>query len=142
MFQTMVQHFEKFIHVSGQLIMMHIPNVLPVNFIAWQGDKQFDNAINSMKAKAFQFLNSVMQNNKHKLDDNMIKTLSSLIQACVQNLEYVVNEKFSYLQEINKESTNFPDYNYENLIHQILLFLTRTLGRDPFLDQFSTYHKQ
>lgn len=133
----------KFIPIAVQFAMMTIPNVLPVYFIAWEGNSDFDNSINGMKAKAFQFINSIVQNYKGKMaDDMLVKTYTNLIQTSIQNLDFVVTQKYGYLKEMSKDSITYPDYNYENLLYQVLLFLARILVKDPFMDSFASFAKQ
>jgi hypothetical protein len=121
---------------------MTVPNVQPVYFIAWEKNSHFDNTINGMKAKAFQFINSLLQKKEKVIDNGLVEGYTGLIRACLQNLEFVVSQKFSYLQEMDKESLDFPDYNYENLLYQVLLFLSRILIREPFVDNFKAHDRK
>jgi hypothetical protein len=121
---------------------MTIPNVQPVYFIAWTNNSEYDNSMNSMKSKAFQFFNSLLQKKDKVIDTSFVEGYTELIKSCLQNLQFVITEKFSYLQEMDKESTTFPDYNYENLIYQVLLFLSKSLIREPFIDTFRSFDKK
>jgi hypothetical protein len=130
----------RFIPTAIQLAMMTIPDVMPVYFIAWQGNSAFDISINSMKSKAFLFINSILQSKKEKITENALVPLyTELVQASVRNLEYVVSEKFEYIQLMNKDGDQYPDYNYENVIYQIILFLSRILIREPFINEFGQF---
>jgi hypothetical protein len=143
-FSNVFSQFEKFINITVQLILINVPNYMTENYsIAWSGESQFDNSINSMKVKAFQYLNSLVSNYKSKInDENLIKTYTDLISASIRNLEFVVTNKFKYIQEMSKDSISFPDYNYENLLHQIMIFLDKVLIREPFISQFNSLAKQ
>jgi hypothetical protein len=132
----------KFVETAIKFASMTIPNVQPVYFIAWENNSEFDNSMNSMKAKAFQFLNSLMQKKEKLIDASFVDSYTVLVQSCISNLQFVITDKFSYIQEMDKESNNYPDYNYENLIYQILLFLSKILIREPFVETFRTYDKK
>lgn len=126
----------KFIPFAINFAMMTVPEVMPVYFIAWQGNNAFDTSVNSMKAKAFLFINSILQSKKEKIIENVLLPLyTELVQSSVTNLEYVVAEKFEYIQNMGKDHL-IPDYNYETLIYQVILFLSRVLIREPFINQF------
>jgi hypothetical protein len=131
----------KFLNTAITFASMTIPNVQPVYFIAWEGNSEYDNSMNSMKAKAFQFINSLTQKKEKVIDVAFVDSYTNLTRTCIENLQYVITNKFAYIQEMDKESNNFPDYNYENLIYQVLLFLSRVLIREPFIDTFRTYDK-
>jgi hypothetical protein len=134
--------YSKFLDTAFKFASMTIPNVQPVYFIAWTNNSEYDNSMNSMKSKAFQFFNSLLQKKDKVIDTSFVEGYTELIKSCLQNLQFVITEKFSYLQEMDKESTTFPDYNYENLIYQVLLFLSKSLIREPFIDTFRSFDKK
>lgn len=132
-----------FIPLSVDLITLTLPSIWPNYFIVWSGDAVLDNSLNSLKAKAVAFINSILQSFKEKINnEELINSLIPLVTKSIENLEFVVNNRFEYLQNMNKESSEFPDYNYENLIYQIMLFLGRFLSRDPLINYFSPYIKK
>ena len=141
--QVLDSYNQKFITIAADLVTMTIPGILHPQFIAFNGDSEFDNSINIMKAKVFQFINSIVSNYKTKLEEQYLtKIYSNLIQVTIENLNFVVLNKFNYLQEMTKDSTTFPDYNYENLIYQMILFLSKILVKEPFVENFSSFSKQ
>lgn len=141
--QVLDSYNQKFITIAYEMAIMTVPGVLHPQFIAFQGDSEFDNTINIMKAKVFQFINSIISNYKSVLEEEyLVKIYSNLIQITIDNLNFVVLNKFNYLQEMTKDSLNFPDYNYENLIYQMILFLSKILVKDPFVDNFAAFVKQ
>lgn len=130
----------KFVPIAIRLAMMTIPNIMPVYFIAWTENKQFDNSINSMKSKAFLFINSILQSKKEKIvEPNLIPAYTELVEASVRNLEFIVGEKFEHIQRMNVNCNQYPDNNYENVIYQVILFLSRLLIREPFINQFGQF---
>ncbi len=130
----------KFVPVAIKLAMMNIPNLMPDYFIAWTQNNHFDNSINSMKAKAFLFINSILQSKKEKIVENvLIPSFTELVQASVRNLEFIVSEKYQHIQKMNPDCHEYPDNNYENLIYQVILFLSRVLIREPFINQFGQF---
>jgi hypothetical protein len=130
----------QFVPIAIQITTMTIPNIMPVYFIAWQGNASFDMSINSMKAKALHFINSILQSKKDKQTENeLIPLYTELIQSSVRNLEYMVTEKFNYIQNMSRDSIDYPDNNYESIIYQILLFLSRVLVRQPFINEFGQF---
>ena len=95
-----------------------------------------------MKAKAFQVLSYVIQAESTVIkNEMMIQPLSKLVNLSVSSLNFIVNEKMKYISEMSKNSKEFPDNNYETLIFQMMLFLSRFLSREPIISQFSTYVK-
>lgn len=133
---------QKFVATASQLVMMTIPGLLEPHYVAFKGDSEFDNSINVMKSKVLQFLNVLIGQQKGKIEDpNLVKVYSTLIQSTIENLDFLVSNKFSYIKEMSKDSTTYPDYGYEHFIYQMILFLGRIIIKSPFMESFNEYSK-
>ena len=85
-----------------------------------------------MKSKCFIFLRDIVKIFKIKLtNESLIKNVSSVVDVCIYNLEYILTEKFEYLSKMSKDSKEFPDHNFELFIYTmldfLLVFLTKSL---------------
>jgi hypothetical protein len=135
----------KFLKYAVDLIQKPHQGVWEEFFIVWTGNKDFDNILNGMKSKSFQFISYLIQCEGQIIKTNIIiETVTQLVQSCTLNLNYVVQNKFEYLNNLepgNITNNEFPDYNYDSLLFQIFLFLSRFLSREPIITHFTTFVK-
>ena len=96
-----------------------------------------------MKAKAFQLISYIVQTEGNIIKNQfIIDYLSKIVNLAISSLNTVVNEKLSYLGEMNKNSNEYPDNSYDILLFQIMLFLSRFLAREPIVTQFTGFVKK
>lgn len=118
-------------------------NMTEFNLILFTGDKEVDSSLNSMKSKSFQLLSFLIQNEGSVIKNQfVIENLSKLVRLSISSLNAIVNEKMEYLSNMNKNNNEYPDNNYDILLFQILLFLSRFLGREPIVTQFTGFVKK
>jgi len=94
-----------------------------------------------MKAKCFQFVNSILLYYKKTINNNeLVKVCSNIVEPAIKNLIYVKEEKFNYLSNMDRDG-EVSDNNYEFLIYEILLFFFRYITKDPIINNFSSLIK-
>jgi hypothetical protein len=99
--------------------------------------------LNSMKSKAFQMVSYIVQLEGVTMLNNMlIESCSKLVTFSISSLNSIINEKLEYISNMSRGHKKYPDYNYEILIFQIMLFLSRFLAREPIVTQFSGFVKK
>lgn len=111
-------------------------------FIAFTGNNEYDSSINSMKAKSFQFISFLLQNEGALISNIFLEHLTKIILPAISGLSLFVNERLDYLSQMNKDSKEYPDSNYDILLFQMMLFLSRVLVRDPVMTQFTQLVKK
>jgi hypothetical protein len=113
-------------------------NTSQFNYIIFTENMQIDNSLNSMKAKALQFISFIIQNESNSLKNNfVIENLTKLVNICISSLNCVLLEKMNYISNMSKDSKDYPDNNYQNLIFQTLVFLSKFLTKEPIVTQFT-----
>ena len=95
-----------------------------------------------MKAKSFQFISFLLQNEGGVISNLLLEHLTAIIPQSISGLSMFVSEKLDYLSQMNKDSAEFPDSNFDILLFQIMLFLSRVLVRDPVMTQFTPLVKK
>jgi hypothetical protein len=140
---SFIENLYNLFEIAKNIIEFTIPDIMSTSIIAWTKEEEFDTAINMMKIRSFQLLNTVLNYYKHVIEDEKIlSTFGSLIKTIVSNLEYVVANKLEYIIKMDKDNENFPDYEYDFIIFQMIMFLSRILSREPLITQFSEFSKQ
>lgn len=112
------------------------------NLISFTGNTEYDSMVNSMKAKSFQFISFLIQNEQTTIPPTFLEHLTKILLPSITGLSVVINEKLDYLSQMHKDSKEFPDSNHDILLFQIMLFLSRVLIREPVMSQFSPLVKK
>jgi hypothetical protein len=96
-----------------------------------------------MKAKALQLISFIIQNEGNIIKNNfVIENLSKVVNISISSLNFIVTEKMDYISNMSKDNKNYPDNNYDSLMFQIMLFLSRFLAREPIITQFTGFVKK
>ena len=107
--------------------------------------------INTMKSKCFQFISFSIQKISIKLtnksntsfiiqDPSFIGLFVDLMKLVIKSLEDILSNKEKFLLiKTSKEGIFTSDSNYNYLLFQMFLYLTRCLIRDPIKKEFSSY---
>lgn len=135
----------KYVPLAVNIVLTFYPslNNNSPNIILFTGEKKIDNTVNSLKSKCLQFISLIIQLHGNSLkNQTLIDTVSNLSNNCVDNLTLIVNSKLQYLSLMDSESDDFPDYNYESLLFQIMLYLSRFLIREPIVTHFTPFVKK
>ena len=117
--------------------------------ITWTGNKDYDKSTNSLKSRCFQVITKIMkyyrkiEKNKIKQslkegtqeDGDFVKLSTNLTLECFKNLEKVITERFSYIQNFGDDN---PDYNYESILFYILEYLYTVSKQQSFVQYFNT----
>jgi len=96
-----------------------------------------------MKAKAFQLISYIVQSEGTTIKNGLIiDNLSKIVNLTITSLEFVINNKLEYISSMGKDRDDYPDYGYDNLLFQMLLFLSRFLAREPIITGFTGFVKK
>jgi hypothetical protein len=115
---------------------------LDKTLISFTGNNEYDSKVNSMKAKSFQFISFLLQNEGSVISNLLLEHLTAIIPQSISGLSIFVSERLDYLSQMSKDSADFPDSNFDILLFQIMLFLSRVLVRDPVMTQFTPLVKK
>lgn len=132
LFPKFEKMFETFIGVTIHFITFNIEQNSFI--VSWTENKVIDEQVNLMKIKAFFFLNALFKEFK-SLNEENIKLVMNFINLNIQNLEFIVSNKYDYIKHLGQDSAGYPDNNYESLIYQILYFLSKVLVKEPYFKE-------
>lgn len=136
-------HDKYFVSTAVLLISSTVPNIWPNYIIFWTNNIELNMKLNLMKSKCFIYLRDLINIFKVKItNENIIKTVSSVVDVCIFNLDFIITEKFEYISKMSKDNNVFPDYNYELFIYSMLNFLLKFLTKEPIISFFSVYAKK
>lgn len=136
-------HEKYFVQTAVLLINSTVPNIWPNYIIFWTNNPELNLKLNLMKSRCFNYLRDVIKIFKVKItNESIIKTISSVVDVCIINLDFLLNEKYEYISNMSKDNPNYPDYNYEMFIYSKLNFLSKFLTREPIISFFSVYAKK
>ena len=136
-------HNKYFVSTAVLLINSTVPNIWPNYIIFWTNNIELNMKLNMMKSKCFNYLRDLIRIFKEKItNESIIKTVSSVVDVCIFNLEFIITEKLGYISKMSRDSEKFPDYNYELFIYSMLNFLMKFLTREPIISFFSVYAKR
>lgn len=133
----------KFLLSSIKLVCLTIPTISPTYIIIWTREKDFDTKINLMKIRCLQFLSSILTSFKPAItNQELLVSVNMLIEIFTTNLDFVLKDKFEYISKMEKESKDFPDFNYSPFIYYIIQFFVIILTKEPIISNFLMFsHK-
>jgi hypothetical protein len=136
-------HEKFFVQTSVLLINSTVPNIWPNYIVFWTNNPELNLKLNLMKSRCFIYLRDVVKVFKVKItNESIIKTVSSVVDVCIFNLEFILNEKYEYISNMSKDDPNYPDHNFEMFIYSILNFLLKFLTKEPIIGLFSPYSRK
>lgn len=133
---------ELFLNPAIILISSNIPEINNETTISWTNRAEIDNPINDMKSQCLQFVESVIKYYSCILDERIIKLVSVLIETILKDMTYVIQYKFDFLSNFEKDEGKYPNFNYEKLIYRMLSCLSNFLSKEPIIMHFYQYSKK
>ena len=114
---------------------------LNVGKICWTTNKDLDLSINAMKANAILIVHLSLACIKkgEKISPEFANELNILINYGIQLFDYIISNKYEYLNLMNSSSKEFPDYNYEKFLYNYLTFFSRIFYLEPFMTAFTPF---
>lgn len=105
------------------------------SFISFTNNKKIDCAVNSMKGKAFMWISMLIQydGNDEIFHPKLIEKSISLFSIISEGLKYLVKNHLDYLSKMNNLDNDYSDNEYNSVIFQANLFLSRILIREPMV---------
>lgn len=105
------------------------------SFISFTNNKKIDCAVNSMKGKAFMWISMLIQydGNDEIFHPKLIEKSISLFSIISEGLKYLVKNHLDYLSKMNNLDNDYTDNEYNSVIFQANLFLSRILIREPMV---------
>jgi hypothetical protein len=96
-----------------------------------------------MKIRCLQFLSSILVSYKPAItNQEILVSVNMLIEIFTNNLDFVLKEKFDYISKMEKDSKDFPDFNYSPFIYYIIQFFVIILTKEPIISNFLLFsHK-
>lgn len=105
------------------------------SFISFTGNKDIDISINAMKSRAFMWVSMLIQYDGNDEINNTVLIEKSiyLFKLITDTFKYLIKNKMDYLAKMCGISNEFTDNEYNNIIFQCNLFLSRILIREPLV---------
>jgi hypothetical protein len=105
------------------------------SFISFTNNKKIDCSVNAMKGKAFMWISMLIQydGNDEIFHPKLIEKSISLFTVISEGLKYLVKNHLDYLSKMNNVESEFSDNEYNSIIFQANLFLSRILIREPMV---------
>lgn len=106
------------------------------SFMSFTGNKEIDCSVNGLKAKAFMWISLLIQYDgaDEITHPKLIEKGVSLFGLIKDGFKFIIKNCMEYLQNMQSEEGNNTDYEYNTIIFQANLFLSRVLIRRPFID--------
>jgi hypothetical protein len=88
-----------------------------------------------MKGKAFMWISMLIQydGNDEIFHPKLIEKSISLFSVISEGLKYLVKNHLEYLSKMNNLDNEYSDNEYNSIIFQANLFLSRILIREPMV---------
>ena len=150
--QILLMLFEKYGNYSYELISLSVNNVSQAqeNIVYYTTNGTLNGKVNSMKAKAIQFITRIIEGSKEEINNNsLVLMTSNLIKMILASMNFAVkNQKLvAFNQEIDLnnikgDSSEGIQNEYSLLIYSLLTFLSRALIREPIKKDFTSLIKK
>ena len=108
--------------------------------ISWTEQEKIDKNINSMKINIFKFLNLQLNTfGEIIIDQNKINVSDQLIKIILNELGWIIMNKYSILMKLETEDGQnyYSDYYYSLLISYMFIYLKRVLNKDNFIKEYT-----
>ena len=105
------------------------------SIISFTGNKQIDSAINGMKEKSFMWISMLIQYESTDAiyHEKLIEKSILLFKLITDTFKFLIKNKMGYLAKMSGISNEFTDNEYNSIIFQANLFLSRVLIREPMI---------
>jgi hypothetical protein len=133
---------EIFLNPAILLISSHIPEINNETVISWTKQAEIDNTINDMKSQCLQFVESLVKYYSCLLDERIIKVVSVLIETILKDLTYVIENRYDFLSNFERDENKFPNFNYEKIIYRMLSCLNNFLMKEPIIMHFYQFSRK
>lgn len=114
------------------------------SIISFTGNKLIDSAINGMKEKSFMWVSMLVQyeSNDAIFNKKLIEKSIILFKLITDSFKYLIKNKMNYLAKMSGISNEYTDNEYNSIIFQANLFLSRVLIREPMISTMVTNIKE
>ena len=149
--QLLTLLLQKYGNYSYELIALSVNNISQAseNIVYYSNNGNINGKVNSMKAKAIQFITRIIEGTKEEIKDtvlvlmtsNLIKLILSTMNFAVKNKKLLLFNQEIDINNINGDSSESTQNEYSILIYSLLTFLSRALIREPIRKEFSSLVK-
>lgn len=113
-----------------------------LKIISFSENSEFDIQINTLKLKIIKFIiNEIIPINTYSNDNEIIDSHGTIMKTIIEDLNYIINNKFNYLMKIDSNDENFSDNKYSILIGNLLIYFTKILNKEVFKNNFNKFEK-
>ncbi len=142
-FQNLESIFiEIFLNPAILLISSNIPEVNNETVISWTKQADIDNTVNDMKSQCLQFVESLVKYYTCLLDERIVKVVSVLIETILKDLTYVIENKYDFLSNFERNEDKYSNFNYEKIIYRMLSCLNNFLMKEPIIMHFYQFSRK
>ena len=112
-------------------------------FISFTEQPIVDSSINLMKSKAMTWLSLMIQYEGVEIKNKAIyEKCFKLFTIIGQGFKFLIDNKMTYLGNMGKNEKDFPDNDYNTIIFQSNLFISRLLVREPIVSNMNKHIKE
>ena len=113
------------------------------SFISFTEQPHIDSSINLMKSKALMWLSLMIQNEGAEIKNNTVyEKCFKLFTIIAQGFKFLIEHKMAYLGNMSKDEKDYPDNEYNTIIFQSNLFISRLLVREPVVSNMNKHIKE
>lgn len=113
------------------------------SFVCFSNHASIDSCINVMKSKAFIWIALLVQFEGNEIKNSVLCEKSiSLFFKVVEGFKLLIDSKMEYLSNMGKSEKDFPDNEYNTLIFQANLFISRIMIREPVISKMNKFIKE
>ena len=128
------------IYIIGVKLLVNMKSNNNNKIISWTDQEKIDKNINSMKINIFKFLNLQLNTfGEIIIDQNKINVSDQLIKIILNELGWIIMNKYSILMKLETEDGQnyYSDYYYSLLISYMFIYLKRVLNKDNFIKEYT-----
>ena len=128
------------IYIIGVKLLVNMKSNNNNKIISWTEQEKIDKNINSMKINIFKFLNLQLNTfGEIIIDQNKINVSDQLIKIILNELGWIIMNKYSILMKLETEDGQnyYSDYYYSLLISYMFIYLKRVLNKDNFIKEYT-----
>lgn len=112
------------------------------SFVSFTKQPEVDKTLNGLKCKAFTLISYLVQNEGQEIKSELIiDRCSKLFTSITDGFKVLISEHYTYLSKMGRDEKDFPDNEYNSIIFQANLFISRFLIREPIVSNMNNYIK-